>query len=580
MENTANRNGHRLVVLCAVLLTAGAAAAATFTGADPGDNLFSTTNNWDVFPAAGVNFGSPWAAATSIDNPGQLDPAFNILNPGGFGNTFINGDGDGTVYVEVLPGATWKAVNMTIGHGNSGVSSRHGVLTLKPGSSLVPGSANNGTLTIGGAAGGSRGRVTAEDGVTLFSHANLNLRAEGTLAFQFGTNSASTFVSTRNNGAATMVLDGAVEVDLGALKQTGSYTLITVSHTNSVLTGGLITWLDSNGGTTNGTGDLNTDHFDVVNSPGVEWSLTTASSGTELLLTVTDFKPIVERTLGSSQDTFVRSTGTNNRADYGGADTMFVDGDGGIRGLLEFDLSAAEYEITNAVLALTQTTDRTGSWTFDIYPMTYTINNYDWYEGTGTVSFATNEEAPAASNGAACYQYSADDAISPIRWEDGAASSLSNVAQAGLWNASIGSTSGTNSISGRQISFVLDASVLETFRTNGVGRIVVGVWGTDTLSGNHFLATKEHAFADWRPSLDLSMDGPEVAPSAPNITSVSVAAVGGNSAATIVFDAEQSASLWFTPDLVVPTWTNVVSGASPLTHTNTTPAGFYKLTIP
>jgi hypothetical protein len=575
-----NRQRSRLAVVSAVILAAGWASAATFTGADPGDNLFSTTNNWVAFPVAGENFSSPWAAATSIDNPGQLDAAFNILNPGGFGNTFLNGDGTGTVYFEVLSGATWKAVNMTIGHGTAGVSVRHGVLTLKSGSSLVPGSANNGTLIIGGVAGGSRGRLTAEDGVTLFSHANLNLRAEGTLAFQFGTNSASTFVSTKNNGAALMVLDGAVEVDLGALKQTGSYTLIAGSHMDSVLSGALITWLNSNGGTTNGTGDLNTDHFDVVNSPGVEWSLTTASSGTELLLTVTDFKPIVELTLGSSQDTFMRSTGTNNRADYGAADSMFVDGDGLIRGLLEFDLSAAEYEITNAVLTLTQTTDRTGDWTFDIYPMTYTANNYDWYEGTGSYTFAENADSPAAAIGAACYQYSADDATSPIQWEDGSASPLSNVIQAGLWNASIGSTSGTDSISGRQISFVLDASTLEMFRTNGVGRIVIGVWGPDTLSGNHFLATKENAYADWRPSLDLSMDGPVVAPSAPSITSVSVSAIGGGSAATIVFDAEQNASLWFTPDLVVPTWTNVGSGASPLTHTNSTPAGFYKVTIP
>ena len=146
------RNGiiNCLTAVCAVILTAGGASAATFTGADSADNLFSTTNNWVAFPTAGENFGSPWAAATSIDNPGQLDAAFNILNSGGFGNTFLNGDGTGTVYLEVLSGATWKTVNMTIGHGNPGVNNRHGVLTLKTGSSLVPGSANNGTLTIGG----------------------------------------------------------------------------------------------------------------------------------------------------------------------------------------------------------------------------------------------------------------------------------------------------------------------------------------------------------------------------------------------------------------------------------------------
>ncbi len=574
MENTANRNVHRLAVLCAVVLTAGWASAATFTGADPGDNLFSTTNNWVAFPAAGENFGSPTADATSIDNPGQLDAAFNILNPGGFGNTFLNGDGTGTVYLEVLSGATWKAVNMTIGHGNPGVNNRHGVLTLKSGSSLEPGSANNGTLIIGGLAGGSRGRLTAEDGAPVFSFANLNLRAEGTLAFQFGTNSVSTFVSPKNNGAATMVLDGTVAVDLGALDQTGTYTLIAGSHVDSVLSGALITWLDSNGGTVSGTGDFDSDNFDVVNSPGVKWSLSTAASGCDLVMTVTGFKPISERSLAPVQDVGFRSTAVNNEADTGKS-VDFLTYNNTTPILMEFDLSDAEYPITNAVLTLTQGKALTGSWELSAYPMVYTENNYSWYEGTGTTWYATETDSPAANANAACWAYSKADAVVPIQWEDSAGSPVASAGTASLWQSAIATSSGTNSTDGGKVTLNLDVAELEKMRTNGVERITLGLWGTQSLSGNYFLASKDNDDPDYHPVLDIQMKTP-LQP--PVITGISAVSIGGSNRVEIGFESDVSASLWFTPSLTVPAWTNVAFGSSPLLYTNEAPQGFYKVT--
>jgi hypothetical protein len=558
-----------------VVLTAGWVSAATFTGADSADNLFSTTNNWDTFPTGTTpKFDAPSADATSADNPGQLDAAFNVLLPSGLGNCFLNGDGNGTVYIDVLSNAVWKSVNLTIGHQNVGVTARHGVLTLKSGSSLAPVAGNSGTLTLGGPADGSSGRLAAEHGATAFSFANLNLQAEGTLAFQFGTNSASTFISTRNNAAATMVLDGTVEVDLGALEQTGTYTLIAGSHVDSVLSGALITWLDSNGGTTNGTGNLNSDHFDVVNSPGVKWSLTTAAAGTELVLTVTGFVPIAERSLAASQDVGVRSTLANNRADTGMADG-FLMFNSTTRGLLEFDLSAAEYEITNAVLKLTQIQNLTGTWEMSIYPLVYTSNNYNWYEGTGTALYATNEESPATNANTACYLYSRDDALSPVQWEDSAGTPMANIAQAAVWNSAIATVSGTDSVAGNQIVFNLDAAELEKMRTNGVERISLGIWGTTSLSGNYILASKDNDDPDYHPVLDLQMKSPL---QAPVITGINVGSIAAGNRVEVTFDAEVNASLWFSPELVVPAWTNVAFGASPLLYTNEAPQGFYKVT--
>ncbi|MCF7816674.1 MAG: hypothetical protein K9M54_02230 [Kiritimatiellales bacterium] len=409
------------------------------------------------------------------------------------------------------------------------------------------------------------------------SFGNLSLGANGLMTYEFGTNSVSTFVSTKSNAAGTMLLDGIIELDLAAAPAAGTYTLIQCNHASTTLTGAFATWLSGQGGSFSSTGSYDGSNFKVVNGGNTKWTLQIASNTVEFVVDV-EGHYLAE---GATQDTTLRSTAANNQTDLGGADSLFVDGNGGVRGILEFDLSGADMPITNAAVTLTEISDHTGTWEFSVYPLVYTVDNYAWYEGTGTYIFATNASAPAASNGSACYKYSADDATTPVSWEDGSASPLANAGNTALWGAAIGTVSGTDLVSGGQITYELDASVLEAFRTNGAGRITIGIWGTDTLSGNHFVASKENANAGWRPKLNLLMAGPITPPAAPNITSISVgAAGGGSSAASVVFDATASASLWFTPDLVFPAWTNVVSGTSPLAHTNDAPTGFYKVTIP
>ena len=556
---------------CCMLLLAGKQAhAVVFTGADPNDNLFSTTNNWDVFPTAGIAVNS--FDNTDAGNPAQLDPAFNAV-VANLGNVTIATPGAGTAYVEVLNGATNKATNLYVG--NIAQLLRGGVLTFDAGSGLMPTTANSGLFRIGVK---GPGMAVAKDGMASFGFANLELGTNGTLVFEFGTNSVSTFVSTKSNGAASMILDGVIELDLSAMPATGTYTLIQCNHASTTLTGAFTTWLSGQGGSFSSTGSYDGSNFKVLNGGNTGWTLQIASNTLEFVVDVAGHY-VAE---GATQDTSLRSSGANVQADLGGADQLFVAFDEGIRGVLEFDLSGADLPITNAVLTLTQTAARTGTWDFSVYPMVYTANNYDWYEGTGTWIFAATTNAPAATNGAACYKYRQDDATTPLAWEDGVGNPLANAGNSALWGAAIGSTSGTDSVAGRQLDFVLDASVLENFRTNGVGRITIGVWGPASFdNNNHFFASKESATAGWRPRLELLMGAGAEPPAAPNITSISVGVVGGgNSAASVVFDASASASLWFTPDLVFPTWTNVVSGASPLSHTNDAPTGFYKVTIP
>jgi len=64
------------------------------------------------------------------------------------------------------------------------------------------------------------------------------------------------------------------------------------------------------------------------------------------------------------------------------------------------------------------------------------------------------------------------------------------------------------------------------------------------------------------------------------IMSLNLENVGGNNLVSVVFDTGAGGSLWFTPDLVFPSWTNVASGMSPIAYTNAAPVGFYKVTTP
>ncbi len=555
------------MIIAALILVAGAAHAIKFTG-EGADNLFSTAGNWDTIPAAGDS-------VTQIDGGSSFDSRIQVdgLWSTALGAVYIKQvfPSAGWAYVEVLDGAALEAVSVVFGQNGT---SRKGDLIVRSGSSLIAGNGgNSGSLSIGNASGGD-GILTVEAGAS-FSGARLDLQETGTLVFEFGADSVSTFTSTRTTAGNANVLDGVLQLDLSALDVAGVYTLIDGSSDNLLIDGALKTWLDGNGGTVSGTGNLDTDLLDVVNASGVEWSLAVADSGRDLVFSVSKFGPILERSAVAVQDTGLRGSADINRADLGKAAGILLI-DSSTRGLLEFDLSDAEYEITNAVLRLTQTLDLTGgSWEMSIYPLVYTTNNYNWYEGTGTVSYTSNSNSPASAVNAACYLYSRDDVSSPVQWEGRDGTPANNIVQAAVWNSAIATLSGTNSSAGNQITFNLDVAELETMRTNGVGRISLGIWGTESLVGNYILATRDHDDADYHPVLDLQMKAPDQDPVA---TGLSVGAIAAGNRVEVAFDADAAATLWFSPSLTVPAWTNVASGLSPLLHTNDAPQGFYKVT--
>lgn len=272
----------------------------------------------------------------------------------------------------------------------------------------------------------------------------------------------------------------------------------------------------------------------------------------------------------ASKDTALVLNSTRNKADLGAATGLYVNPVGNIA-LLQFDLSGADYPLTNAVLTLTATTARTGAWFFDVRAMVPTANNHAWFEGLGTASTGNNTDNPASATGAACYLYR--NATGNLPWEDGSGNGVANAGSVALWGSVLGSFGGTNMAAGQSFSIALDAAALDAFRATG--SVVLGVRNTAAaLSGNAFFASKENTAAAWRPMLQLQMD-PALA-----ITSISTGALNGSHAVSVVFDAAGSASLWFTPELADPSWSNVASGASPLGHTNAAPAGFYKVTIP
>ena len=274
----------KLLVMIVLAAVAGSASAATlynFKGDDSANNmLFSNNLNWslDTLPT-GTDARSSAMGGTSALNPGQLDAEFSDTS---FTNAF---EGfyltTGNSYVDVLDGAVLRTATVAIGHGTK--PNLHGGLTFKSGSSLQGATASTGKLTIGAVlAVNSSGLLTVEDGVTL-SFAELVLNTTGTMAFEFGSDSVSTFTSTKTTGAATMLLNGIVEVDLLALDTMDTYTLFdTGSDASTVLSGLLITDLAAAGGAI--TNSLTSTHFSVSNAGERDWSL--ELSGNDLVLTV------------------------------------------------------------------------------------------------------------------------------------------------------------------------------------------------------------------------------------------------------------------------------------------------------
>ena len=257
-----------------------------FSGADAANNLFSNPNNWTAFPTWSGTGSKPTLQVngTTSANPAQLDAAFNALLPSGFGvNVMVAPGVAGTAYMEVLDGAELRATQININWG-TGQPSRNGQLTLKSGSVLTPDLVNNGALGIGQSGGGT-GKLIVENNVD-FKFSNLILGPNGTLTYVFGTNSVSTFNSTKSNGAATMTLDGVIQLDLTALTQAGTYTLITSSDVDTTMSGAFATWLTGEGGQFSGHGSYDGVNFEVLSGGNVDWTLSSADGGSTLNFTV------------------------------------------------------------------------------------------------------------------------------------------------------------------------------------------------------------------------------------------------------------------------------------------------------
>jgi hypothetical protein len=215
---------------------------------------------------------------STSSSPALLDAAFNTLLPAGVGNAYVYGNFAGpSAYLEVLNGATLKTWNVTIGHAS--VAGRGGVLTLKTGSSIT----GSGNLTVGGTGDGI---LIAENGLTSFSFPNLIINSVGTMDFVFGSDSVSTFTVSKSSSAATFTVNGVIEVDLGALTENGTYTLITSTHADTAMSGAFATWLSGQGGTYTNAGSYGGNYFKVLNGEGKNWTLSNATDPGVLTLTV------------------------------------------------------------------------------------------------------------------------------------------------------------------------------------------------------------------------------------------------------------------------------------------------------
>jgi hypothetical protein len=258
-----------------VLLMAGLAQAALFTG-NGVDQNFSTTANWDAAPVTGDNIAISHSG-TSVSSPAVIDSGFSV-NLGSAKIYSEGAGGTGMAYAEVVSGGTLKASLIYVG--NSANQYYDGTLTLRTGSATVARYLDSGNLTIGGGDIGELGFATVEAGVS-FSHARLSLQTYGTLTYELGASSVSTFSATdTTDGSGDSLLDGLLQVDFAALTSTGSYTLL---DTRLTIGGALID--DLTRGSISDISD--STHFNVLNAAdGAAWNLTTANDGQDLVLNV------------------------------------------------------------------------------------------------------------------------------------------------------------------------------------------------------------------------------------------------------------------------------------------------------
>jgi hypothetical protein len=264
----------------AVMSAVCSAQAALFTGAGSDQN-FSTTGNWDAFPIEGDSIAIS-VNGTSSAAPAVVDSAFTAAVD--LAKIYSEGTGGtGMAYAEVASGGTLKASAVLVG--NAANQYYDGTLIVRTGGTVVNRYLNSGSLSIGGGDAGEVGIMTIESGASV-THTELNLQTQGSLTFEFGANSVSTFNSTRTTAGGANTLNGLLQVDLGALTEAGTYTLINSSDADLLIAGALKTSLDAASGTITGTGNYSSANFAVLNGGTTQWELTTADDGQDLTLTV------------------------------------------------------------------------------------------------------------------------------------------------------------------------------------------------------------------------------------------------------------------------------------------------------
>ncbi|MCF7817597.1 MAG: hypothetical protein K9M54_06925 [Kiritimatiellales bacterium] len=258
--------------------SSGWAAVVTFTGASGVDSNFSTAANWSsgTVPLAG---DTAYVAAfkTLI-----VDGVYTV---GNFRANALSGTNNGMSYVEIVSGAALSDGSITVGNASA---SYNGTLTLRSGGATHTTANNGGVLSIGGTSAGMIGNMVVEAGA-VFEQSRLTLNTYGTLDFVFGADSVSTFTAKKTTTGNDNVMDGMLEVDLGALATAGTYTLINSASTNLVIGGALRTWLDGNGGSVSGSGSYVGSNFTVSNGDGKDWTLSLADNNQDLTLTVAVF---------------------------------------------------------------------------------------------------------------------------------------------------------------------------------------------------------------------------------------------------------------------------------------------------
>lgn len=211
--------------------------------------------------------------------------------------------------------------------------------------------------------------------------------------------------------------------------------------------------------------------------------------------------------LGPEKDTALMAATSKDEADGGGADRIYAQKTQAFA-LLDFDLGSIAAPITGAVLKLTQLTNNTGNWDFQVYPMVYQVSNYSWKEGSGTNPNPSDSTDPADATGAASYRYRLNGTTDQA-WKTASGTNLTNAAAgSALWAASIGSKSGTNYVNGTQFSITLSAAVLEQFRIGGNKHVTLGVYDATpndfTLANNNFFGSRENTTPGYRPVLEVT----------------------------------------------------------------------------